>query len=75
MVKIWHHISALLTKVGLHFRPKWVSAAVCSNVVVLLLMIHGLLLLPLFVWHLFCSVSCYVVQSVQSSFFFNHLAE
>ena len=41
MVKIWHHDSALQTKV--------VSFATCSNAVILLLLIHCLLLLPLFV--------------------------
>ena len=43
MVNIWHHISVLLTKV--------VSAALCSNamVLLLLLLIHCLLLLPLLV--------------------------
>ena len=41
MVMIWHHINALYTKV--------VSVAVCSNaVVLLLLLIHCLFLLPLF---------------------------
>ena len=60
-MKIWHHILARQTKV--------VSAAVYSNVVVLLVLTHCLLLLPLFdgvfdVW----SMSCYAVLSVQSSF-------
>ena len=68
-VMIWHHISALKTKV--------VSAAVCSNTVVLLLMIYCLLLLPLFVgvWLLlfFCQrlVMLYLVYNLVS----NHLAE
>ena len=60
MVKFWHNICKLLTKV--------VSAAVCSNVVVLLLLIHSLLLRPLFVEFGFWSISCYAALSVQSSF-------
>ena len=63
MVKIWHHISALKTKV--------VSAAVCSNAVVLLLLIHCLLLLPLFVGFGHCLVMLYLVYNQV----FNHLTE
>ena len=60
MVKIFHHISALQANV--------VYAAVCSNAVVMLLLIQCLLLLPLFAWFGFWSMSCYAVLSVQSSF-------
>ena len=46
-----------------------VSAAVCSNAVVLLVLIHCLLLLPLFDGvFVFWSMSSYAVLSLQSSF-------
>ena len=60
MVKIWHHINALLSK-------KVSAAAVCFNAVVLLLLIHCVLLLPLFVGSLVfgqCLVMLYLVYNL-----------
>ena len=59
MVKIWHDISALLTKV--------ISAAVCSNAVVLLLLMHCLLFAPIVCGGLVfgrCLVMLYLVYNL-----------
>ena len=51
-----------------------VSAAVCSNAMALLFLIHCLLLLPLFVWVWFL-VNILLCCTYCTILFFNHLAE